>query len=219
MNIFTRLFNNKPQLEFVEDNNGLHQLGGEIPQNFKIPENDFWAGMQYLGFINNKDEHFSWLPFTLHLLCPVFTDFDYLYLDYKNPESPIILYPSDTATITTAYDELNRESFVVYETLKVSLKPFAGINEDNEDRVIGISGKPYWEQHEYWPQCPETKKKMRFVAQLMSNDHVKSSHRNFGGHNDFYEEIFSAMNFWIDGDLKIFFEPSSKIACYFIQNT
>ena len=53
MNFLKKLFNVKQQLQFIQDDNGLHQLGGDIPSNFVIPDNEFLGGFQYLGYINN----------------------------------------------------------------------------------------------------------------------------------------------------------------------
>ncbi|WP_262509774.1 hypothetical protein [Breznakibacter xylanolyticus] len=37
------------QFEFIENKKGLHHLGGEIPNDFIIPKNDFLGGFQYIG--------------------------------------------------------------------------------------------------------------------------------------------------------------------------
>ena len=65
-------------MEFFQDENGLHKFGGEIPSGFNIPHNEFLAGFQYLGKIAKADKNFNWLPFDLNLICPIFTDFDYM---------------------------------------------------------------------------------------------------------------------------------------------
>jgi len=219
MNFFKNLLNLKKSLQFIENDKGLHQLGGEIPPNFKIPENEFFGGFQYLGFINSNDKYFDWLPFPLHLICPIFTDFDYVFLDYENPNEPKLIYPTNSAEITTPYDELTKDSYVIYNKTNFSLTPFGGINDDNEFDVVAIAGMPHWTQSSEYPTCPKSKRKMEFVCQLMSNGPIKSKEKNFKGGSDYYEKLFTELNFWCDGDLKIFFEPSSKVACYFIQNT
>jgi hypothetical protein len=219
MNFIKNLFNSTPQLQFVQDNNGLHQLGGDIPFDFKIPENEFLAGFQYLGFINNADKHFTWLPFPLHLICPIFTDFDYVFLDYENPNQPKIIYPTNSGEITSAYDELTKDSYVIYNKANFSLIPFEGINDDNEFEIVAIAGKPNWTQASGPPTCPKSNKNMQFVCQLMSNGPLTAKEKNFKGASDYYEKLFTDLNFWCDGDLKVFFQPKSKVACYFIQNT
>ncbi|MBL7789695.1 MAG: hypothetical protein JNL75_07725 [Chitinophagales bacterium] len=219
MDFIKKLFNKTQQFEFVQDNKGLHQIGGEIPSGFKIPNNQFLGGFQYLGIINNADRQFEWLPFPLHLICPIFTDFDYIFLDYEKSNEPELIYPTNSAAVTSAYDELTKESYVVYNRANFSLKPFNGINDENEFEVIAITGKPHWTQSSDVPTCPKSKKKMRFICQLMSNAPITAKEKNFKSDDDYYENIFKNLNFWCDGNLKVFFEPTSKVACYFIQNT
>lgn len=54
--------NNNPLLNFFENKNGLHQLGGEKPEEFEFPENNCVVPFQYLGFINNSDKNFFEYP-------------------------------------------------------------------------------------------------------------------------------------------------------------
>ncbi|WP_167851971.1 hypothetical protein [Hymenobacter elongatus] len=219
MNFLKNLFNSTPPMQFVQDDKGLHQFGGDIPSDFKIPENEFLGGFQYLGFINNEDKYFEWLQFPLQLICPIFTDFDYVFLDYENPNEPKLIYPTNTAEITSAYDELTKNSYVIYNKANFSLYPFEGVNDDNEFDVIAIAGKPHWTQSSEVPTSPKSNKKMKFVCQLMSNSPITAKEKNFKSDDDYYEKLFTELNFWCDGDLKVFFEPTSKVACYFIQNT
>ena len=219
MNFLKRIFNLEQELQFTQDENGIHQLGGDIPTHFTIPENEFLGGFQYLGFINNVDKHFDWLPFPLHLIAPIFTDFDYVFLDYENPNQPKLIYPTNSAEVTSPFDELTKESYIIYNEAKFSLTPFDGINDDNEFEVVAIAGKPHWTQSAEPPTCPKSNKKMEFVCQLMSNGPITAKEKNFKGESDYYENLFTKLNFWCDGDLKVFFEPTSKVACYFIQNT
>ena len=55
MNLLSKLFEKKSQLEFVENNEGLHHFGGEIPENFNIPKNKFLANFQYIGKISKTE--------------------------------------------------------------------------------------------------------------------------------------------------------------------
>lgn len=206
-------------LEFIQDDKGLHQIGGDIPAGFRIPDNEFPGGFQYLGIISNADKYFEWLPFPLHLICPIFTDFDFVFLDYENPNEPQLIYPTNTADVTTAYDELTKDSYVIYNKATFSLRPFGGITYDNEFDVVAIAGTPHWTQSAEAPVCPKSNRVMKFVCQLMSFSHITAKDKNFKSDRDFYEKLFTELNFWCDGDLKVFFEPESKVACYFIQNT
>ena len=92
-----------------------------MPSDFLVPENEFAGGFQYLGFINHGDKQFDWLPFTVHLICPIFTDFDFVFLDYDNPKEPKLLYPTNSAEVTTAYDEVTNSSYVIYNKKKFLL--------------------------------------------------------------------------------------------------
>jgi hypothetical protein len=219
MNLLKTIFNKITQHEFIQNDLGLHHIGGDFPSNFIIPKNEFLGGFQYIGFINNEDAVFEWLPFSLHLICPIFTDFDYIFLDYENPNEPKIIYPKNTWNISSAYDELTKESHVVYNKSNFELKPFNGINEENEFEVIGVTGKPHLNNSFRTPICPKSNKKMKFICQLFSNMTITAKSKNFKSNDDYYENLFSNLNFWCDGDLKVYFEPTSKIACYFIQNT
>jgi hypothetical protein len=98
------------QYEIVRDENGKHQIGGEVPKDFKIPDNEFKGGFHYLGFIDNSDNLFSWLTFKVNLIHPIYTDEYAVFLDYSDPNSPTIIEPTDTASSTSAFDEIDKNS-------------------------------------------------------------------------------------------------------------
>ncbi len=221
MNFFSKK-TSKTQLELFEDKNGLHLFGGRTPENFVIPENNFLANFQYIGKLSNLDKELSWLPFSLDLICPILVDFEIVYLDYNNPLEPKLIYPKDTESIRSAYDEIDKSSRIEYETKKFSLRQFNGINEDNEFEVFGITGIPkadFEDEPIEFPNCPVSNKKMKFVVQLFSNQHLKTTSKNFISESDYEENIHQHMNFWGDGSLKVFIEPTTKIVAYAIQNT
>jgi hypothetical protein len=58
---------------------------------------------------------------------------------------------------------------------------------------------------------------MKFLCQL--NGGVTAKRTNVEPKNESYIQYYEELNFWGDGDLFVFFEPTSKVACYFIQNT
>lgn len=218
----TEIFKKKKQIEFIQNEGGLHQFGGQVPEGFMIPENEFLGGFQYLGKLSRKDKYLDWLPFDLNLICPIFTDFDLVYLDYSNPLKPQLLYPENTHEITSAYDELKTSSEIIYKQQRFSLRDFGGINEDNEFETFGVSGKPqpnFDDEPITVPRCPKTNQKMRFVAQLFSNDHIKFESKNFSSSDEYYEKLFQTLNYWCDGSLMIFIQPSSKVVYYSISNT
>jgi hypothetical protein len=62
---------------------------------------------------------------------------------------------------------------------------------------------------------------MKFVCQLNYDLGIKVANTNvtFTPEQQYHQETFQTMNFWGDGDLFVFLEPQTKIACYFIQHT
>ena len=123
MKLFDKFFKRKRMLyEFKRDINGQHQIGGNQPTNFKMPESKFMTEFQYLGYVDNSDEILNWLPFKLHLICPIYLDIEKVILDYSNPLSPTLISPVDSETVTSPHDNLNRDSIIVYEAVKVKLE-------------------------------------------------------------------------------------------------
>lgn len=216
MGLFNNLFKAKKiQYELVRDENGLHQIGGEIPTDFVVPENEFIAGFQYLGYINQTDPLFSWLPFKLHLIHPIYTDEQSVYLDYSDPESPKIIKPKNTAESTSAFDEIDKNSKIIFEAVKVRLQQQ---EEIDEFETIGICGEPTWLQEAEIPWCPKSGKAMKFVCQLGSFGEIKATYSNVEA-TDGMESYFEELNFWCDGNLYVFMEPNTKTVCCTMQNT
>lgn len=189
---------------------GLHQLGGEIPHDFHLPDHNCTTSFQYLGFINNLDKNFDWLPFKLHLICPIYLNIGNVFLDYTNPLKPSIINRQEVEAADTD-DDLNPNSEIVFNEMKFSFI------EDFEFGMGGHSGIPNWIQNPDIPICPKTGKRMTFLCQLNGGVTVKRT--NVVAKSDMYQNYFKEMNFWGDGDLFVFFETTSKVACYFIQHT
>jgi hypothetical protein len=219
MNLISKLFNKKKLYKFDFDESGKHKLGGEIPSNFILPKNEFKSNFQYIGLINNSDEIFNWLPFSLNLICPIYLDFEQIYLDYENPNEPKLVYPNNTSEIGSAYDTLDINSKIIFEEKSFGLIEFEGVTEDNEFDIVGIAGKPNWTQEENIPKCPKTNKEMKFVCQITSWSELKTKFTNVICESNYEREQFEKLNFWCDGDLYIYIQPESKTVCYFIQNT
>lgn len=210
----------KKQFEFVEDATGLHQVGGDFPEGFVVPANDFPGSFQYIGFIDNVDSHFSWLPFKLHIIFPTLLYLDRVFLDYKNPMKPELFHLYREADIESPFDEVTVDSFVVYESQKLALKPFSGVNDDNEFEVLGVTGEPHYTQDKFIPKCPQTGKSMKFVCQFFSNQTVKAKEKNFSSTKDYYESLFNQLSFFSgDGDLMVYIQPSSKTACFIVSGS
>ncbi|PZR07466.1 MAG: hypothetical protein DI539_23645 [Flavobacterium psychrophilum] len=203
------------QYELVRDENGKHQIGGEVPKDFNIPTNEFIAGFQYLGFIDNSDPLFSWLPFRVNLIHPIYTDECSVFLDYTNPGSPTIIEPLDTTASTSAFDEVDKNSKIIWEAVKVGTEEKQEIDEFES---IGICGKPEWLQEDETPTCPKSGKRMKFLCQLGSFGDIKSTYSNVIPKNGM-AQYFEKLNFWCDGNLYIFIEPTTRTMCYTMQNT
>jgi hypothetical protein len=207
-----KAFEENKILQLVKEEHGLHQLGGEIPFGFQLPENNCVVPFQYLGFIDNKDKNFNWLPFKLHLTCPIFLNIEKVFLDYANPDKPAIINREDVEKADTSYcDDLNHNSEIVYNEMKFSFI------EEEEFSGTGHSGLPKWIQYPDIPMCPKSGKRMKFLCQL--NGGVSAKRTNVVPHNETWRYYYEELNFWGDGDLFVFFEPTSEVACYFIQNT
>ncbi|MGV9002815.1 hypothetical protein [Flavobacterium sp.] len=219
MNLLSKFFNEKKMYQFEFTENGKHKLGGEIPSNFILPKNEFKSNFQYIGLINNSDEIFNWLPFNLNLICPIYLDFEQIYLDYENPNEPKLVYPTNTSEIGSAYDTLDINSKIIFEEKSFGLIEYEGVTEDNEFDIIGIVGKPNWTQKENIPKCPKTNKEMNFVCQITSWSELKTKFTNVVCESDYEQEQFEKLNFWCDGALYVYIQPESKTVCYFIQNT
>lgn len=216
MGLFDIFFKTKRiQFELVRDEKGKHQIGGEVPQGFIIPSNEFIAGFQYLGFIDNSDPLFSWLPFRVNLIHPIYTNEYSVFLDYSNPDSPTIIEPLDTVSSTSAFDEIDKNSKIIFEAVKVSAEEK---DEIDEFESIGVCGKPVWLQDDQTPICPKSGKRMKFLCQLGSFSDINSIFSNVEpakGNDEYFEKL----NFWCDGNLYIFIEPTARTMCYTMQNT
>ena len=198
-------------LQMVEDDNGLHQLGGELPDDFQLPENNCVAPFQYLGYIDNQDKNFSWLPFRVHLTCPIYLNIGNVFLDYSSPGKPALINREEVEMADTSNDEVNRESEIVFNEKKFSFV------EEKEFPGTGHAGIPNWIQYPTIPMCPKSGRRMKFLCQL--NGGVDTKRTNIEPKDEWSSSYYEELNFWGDGDLFVFFEPTSRVACYFIQNT
>jgi len=207
-----REFKENKLLNLSESIFGLHQLGGEIPDDFQLPDNQCVVPFQYLGFINNEDKNFNWLPFKVHLACPIYLNIGHVYLDYSNPSKPTIINREEVESAGTEFaDDLNQNSEIVFNESKFSS------TEDAEFSGMEHAGIPLWIQNPDIPMCPKSGRRMKFLCQL--NGGISAKRTNVVPKDKRYSHYYEEMNFWGDGDLFVFFEPTSKVACYFIQNT
>lgn len=189
-------------------------IGGEMPDDLKIPSYDFNAPFQYLGLFSNKEDAFSWLPFDLHLIAPLYSNFDKLFIDYSDPLKPIVLNEDDLKKGGSSFDDLKPDSEIVFS--KVAIK---GVASYDYGDGVGHTGVPSWIQYPDIPICPKSNRIMRFLSQLHDENGVSVQRTTVKAKEAFYQEYFSRLNFYGDGDLYIFFEPDSKVACLLIQHT
>lgn len=200
-----------PILKYFDNENGLHQLGGKLPDDIHFPDNNCQVPFQYLGYISHKDQNFNWLPSTIHLMCPIYLNIDKVYLDYTNPEKPVLINRKEVEAIDTSYDDLNQETKIEFNSKKFDLIPFDSIEPPMH------AGLPDWIQYPTFPKCPKSGRTMRFLCQM--NGGVDASYSNVTPKKESYRAYFEKLNFWIDGDMYVFIEPEEKTVCYFIQNT
>ncbi len=199
---------------FQQKKNGKNWLGGKTPTNFLIPDNTCPGSFQYLGKVSANNKAFNWLPFDINLICPIFLNFDKIWLDYSEPNAPKIFNSEEVNSLSKFYDDIKPSSFIEYEQVNFDINPVTEIRFG-----IGFTGIPSWIQFSDIPKCPKTQKTMRFLCQLQDSDNIKTKRTNIKPVNDWYKRYFEKMTFWGDGELFVFFEPESKIACYMIQNS
>jgi len=100
-------------------------------------------------------------------------DIDKVWLDYSVPNSPTIMNLVEVNDLSTAYDDLKKDSFIEFEKVHFS------VNEGTQlGFELGHSGLPNWIQDSEIPRCPRTNKTMRFLCQLYSSDLVLTTKTN-----------------------------------------
>ncbi len=206
---------NTPKL--IEFNkNGLHQLGGAYPIEFNEPEHDGITPFVYIGFINNKDPLFSWLPFVLHIAFPIFAHVVPLYFDYTNPSKPVILNMEDVNSEHSNFEPfISKNSKIQYESLRLNFKE--SISFYNEDgNTFAHAGLPNYSQQNPLPKSPKTNKQMPFVCQL--NKGVKMKYCDIAVTEEYYKDQLKELNFWGDANLYIYFEVETNIMCALISH-
>jgi len=190
-------------------------LGGEPPDSLTIPRLNFIAPFQYLGMISKNDDAFNGLPFDLHLIAPIYLNFESVFIDYSDPSKPEVLNRDQLQTTSTSFpNELKMNSEIIYE------KTFFSATKTNHFHLnFAHSGIPHWIQVPKIPVCPKSDNAMKFVMQISSNTGIKTKHHNITSNKDFMLKYFENLNFWGDGYMYIFIEPQTKVVCYIIQNT
>jgi hypothetical protein len=201
---------------FIANPNGLHQLCGELPDEFQFPDNNAIVPFQYLGFISNEDPNFAWLPFKVHLTFPIYLNAGEVFMDYSNPLKPEIINIDDINREHSSYEQdLNRDSILVFEAMKGDF--IEGLSfYDESGNGTAWTGIPSFFQTPLIPVCPKSGKLMRFLCQLVGGPKIARS--NVVAKEEFYRQYYDKLNFWSDGHLYVFIEPESKVLCYYIRN-
>lgn len=202
-----------------ESDNGNCYLGGEIPEDFYLPKIKLNAPFQYLGKLSRSDEFFQWLPFDLHLAAPIYLEFDRFYLDYSDPIHPKVLDEGKLMEAESSFENLNSDSEIIFQKkyFKGQKSNYFGV--EMGENIMGHTGVPSWIQFPDIPSCPISKKTMKFVIQLTSTTGIKTDKSNVISTKDGIQSYLEHLNFYCDGNLFVFFEPESKVACFLIQNT
>ncbi len=197
---------------------GIHKLGGQKTKNLTIPKNNFQGGIQYIGTISNQDSLFNWLPFDFNIIAPIYSDFNGIYIDYQDENNPKIIGEIDPYDLTSAYDELDENTDVIFEERFFEFIDKNEITEDDELEIFGIAKKPFFGiNDELEITCPRSNEKMDFICQISSWTEIPIKQSNIDIENSENQEELSNLNFWTDSSLFIYFNPNSKIACCFIQ--
>jgi hypothetical protein len=189
-------------------------IGGLPPRKFEFPEIDTKAPFQYIGKISKSASGIDWLPFDLHIIAPIFLKFDKVFLDYSDPQKPKVINEEELKKASSLYNEINLKSEITYRKTPIKFRETDDFGYD-----LGHGGVPNWIINPDIPNCPSSGRVMRFVCQIKSESGIETESSNIltkDGTSPDYSEI---LNFNVDGDLFVFFEPKSKVLCLFIQNS
>lgn len=211
-----------PVFQGAEREDGVHQTGGKPPRDFKLPVSNCPVPFQYLGYISCHDPIFHWLPFNLHLVFPIYAIVEKVFLDYSNPDQPIIINQQEVDEAENDIDLLDKNFQIEYQQNRIGFHD-VGEAKRLDYSETGIAGIPVWQQTPFLPSCPKTGRGMQFVCQLAGGNPTKKHNLSFDGLDDndreFWESEFDHLHFWGDGNLYVFFEPIAKTACIFIQGS
>lgn len=179
---------------------GRHQIGGKMPNELIFRTIDSFAP-SYLGYLDCKDSHFTWLGINkLHLFYPLDFYYEPTFIDYTNELKPELL--SDGSK--SEFRPLEQFSSLTFEaTDSVSIEEV-----ENESDPIHQCGVPLWYQYPEHPKCPKTGELMKFVCSISSTRRINVMKKGiFGNKKTDKNLMFGDM-----GTLYVFFHPTSKIA-------
>ena len=204
----------------VLDPFGHHRIGGQCPADFKIPESKCQAPFVYLGYLDCQvEESLDWTRMgQFHMIFPLHTNLDVLYLDYSNPQKPLIHNADEIDQQITHFKGMNSEDKIIFKENSVSMEDIS-LDRVVQDEILGKIGAPDWIQHELIPRCPKTGKPMKFLVMLESSKLIELKSSTVQLENETYIPYVSSFEFGSWGALYIFIEPESKMVAAYIQNT
>lgn len=189
-------------------------IGGLPPRKFEFPEAHQKTPFQYIGKISKSANGIDWLPFDLHIIAPIFLKFDKVFLDYSDPQKPKVINDEELKKASSLYNEINPESEITYRKTPIKFRETDDFGYD-----LGHAGVPNWIKYPDIPNCPKSGRVMQFVCQIKSESGIETESSNILTKDGVAPDYSEILNFRVDGDLFIFFEPKSKVLCLFIQNS
>jgi hypothetical protein len=189
--------------------NGNHKIGGNIPKELIFPTHEnLKTPFHYIATIDGNDPNFSWIGLEkLHIIFPLNECNMGIFLDYSNPNKPIILNP-DTFNDAWYDPDLDNSLNVEFSEAKYSVN-----KEINDDAFIDndgllLCGAPLWYQMPEIPICPITKKVMKYICTINSDSEIslllnETENKKLG--------FADYLCFGDHGHLFVFYCPESKV--------
>lgn len=202
----------------TKDVHGRHIIGGEKPSGLELPRHhNLKTSFQYIGCIDGTDPYFQWMNTPrLHILFPVYECNLGIYLDWNDPNHPIVLNPE---TFDPSWWDGASEGYenVVFEptryssTTEINMKPFE--NAATPDDIL-VCGVPIWIQYPEIPVCPKTNETMKYVCAINSDREIRIKAGCQTKNLPFSDEYLCLGDY---GKLFVFYHPDSKIMHMGIQ--
>lgn len=197
---------------------GQHAVGGEKPPGLELPYHpNLKTSFQYMGCIDGTDPYFQWVDTPeLHILFPVYECNFGIYLDWNEPNHPVVLNPEtfDPAwwdESVEGYENVVFESTRYVSTTEIDMKPFENAATPDDILVCGI---PIWIQYPEIPVCPKTNETMKYVCAINSDNEIKIKSSCRVKNLPFSDEYLCFGDY---GKLFVFYHPDSKIMHVNIQ--
>lgn len=199
-------------------------FGGRQPEVFSLPQTEYLAPFQFIGTLTTELEGLEWLPFKLHITLPTLNNYGTLYLDYKDPDSPVFMDTSDSELSDFNWKDDVMTTKTVRE-LRLTLRRQNLISKRTDAWDFGKGseghlGIPNWVQFPDIPLCPHSGKTMKFVCEFGFNTAVTDLVDSLPLSNE--EMSLHLQKHWQDmmyAVVYLFLEPESRILCVKIQST